>query len=163
MATPAYLWIKDDIGKNIVGSVNVTGREGSIEILGFSHDITLPIDVSNGKITAPRIHSPFCFDKNIDSSTPYLYKALCCGQKLKSAEIKFYNINYAGQEVEYFSILMEKVNVVSMIPIMYDIKTSYGEKHNHLEYVELRYEKITWHYMDGNIIHSDSWNERKTA
>ncbi|KMK20666.1 Hcp1 family type VI secretion system effector, partial [Pluralibacter gergoviae] len=26
-----------------------------------------------------------------------------------------------------------------------------------------RYEKITWTYKDGNIIHSDSWNERVTA
>ncbi|EHN8816548.1 type VI secretion system tube protein Hcp, partial [Enterobacter hormaechei] len=25
------------------------------------------------------------------------------------------------------------------------------------------YEKITWTYKDGNIIHSDSWNERATA
>nr|EKY1937266.1 type VI secretion system tube protein Hcp [Cronobacter sakazakii] len=24
-------------------------------------------------------------------------------------------------------------------------------------------EKITWTYKDGNIIHSDSWNERTTA
>ncbi|HFO9162640.1 TPA: type VI secretion system tube protein Hcp, partial [Escherichia coli] len=28
---------------------------------------------------------------------------------------------------------------------------------------ELRYEKITWTYKDGNIIHSDAWNERTTA
>ncbi|EPH5377859.1 type VI secretion system tube protein Hcp, partial [Escherichia coli] len=37
------------------------------------------------------------------------------------------------------------------------------EKHNHLEQVELRYEKITWTYKDGNIIHSDAWSERTTA
>ncbi|EOW7040193.1 type VI secretion system tube protein Hcp, partial [Escherichia coli] len=24
-------------------------------------------------------------------------------------------------------------------------------------------EKITWTYKDGNIIHSDAWNERTTA
>ncbi|MRO46120.1 type VI secretion system tube protein Hcp, partial [Yersinia pestis] len=24
-------------------------------------------------------------------------------------------------------------------------------------------EKITWTFKDGNIIHSDSWNERATA
>ncbi|RZN44666.1 Hcp family type VI secretion system effector [Escherichia sp. E10V10] len=44
-----------------------------------------------------------------------------------------------------------------------DIKDASFEKHNHLEQVELRYEKITWAYKDGNIIHSDSWNERTTA
>lgn len=163
MAIPAYIWIKDDAGNDIRGSVDVIGRQGSIEVLGFSHDITLPTDISNGKITATRIHSPFCFDKIIDSSTAYLYKALCTGKKLRSAEIKFYNINYAGQEVEYFSTLMEKVSVVSIIPMMYNTKIPYGERHEHLECIELRYEKITWHYMDGNIIHSDSWNERATA
>ncbi|EEV9051952.1 TPA: Hcp family type VI secretion system effector [Escherichia coli] len=25
------------------------------------------------------------------------------------------------------------------------------------------YEKITWTYKDGNIIHSDAWSERTTA
>ncbi|PVZ82389.1 Hcp family type VI secretion system effector [Serratia sp. S1B] len=33
----------------------------------------------------------------------------------------------------------------------------------HLEQLELRYEKITWTYKEGNIIYSDSWNERTTA
>ncbi len=38
---------------------------------------------------------------------------------------------------------------------MHDIKNPAYEKHNHLEQIELRYEKITWTYKDGNIIHSD--------
>jgi type VI secretion system secreted protein Hcp len=46
---------------------------------------------------------------------------------------------------------------------MHDIKDPAKEKHNHLERIELRYEKITWTYKDGNIIHSDSWNERASA
>lgn len=37
MAIPAYLWLKDDGGNPIKGSVNVQNREGSIEILSFSH------------------------------------------------------------------------------------------------------------------------------
>jgi len=85
------------------------------------------------------------------------------GQKLLSAEVKFYRINDAGQETEYFSTVMEGVTFVSVGPIMYDVKSQYGEKRNHLEVVELIYEKITWRYVDGNIIHSDSWNERATA
>ncbi len=47
--------------------------------------------------------------------------------------------------------------------LVHDIKEPSKEKHNHLERIELRYEKITWTYKDGNIIHSDSWNERTTA
>ncbi len=30
MAIPAYLWLKDDGGADIIGSVDVQGRDGSI-------------------------------------------------------------------------------------------------------------------------------------
>ena len=142
MAIPTYLWLKDDGGADIKGSVDIHCREGSIEIIGLNHGVMQPTDKHNGKATSLRVYSPYSFDKEIDSSSPYLYKAVSSGQKLKSAEVKFYRINNAGQEVEYFSTY---------------------EKHNHIELVELLYEKITWRYADGNIMHSDSWNERATA
>lgn len=41
------------------------------------------------------------FQKEIDSSFPYLMKAVATGQTLKSAEFKWYKINDAGQEAEY--------------------------------------------------------------
>lgn len=47
--------------------------------------------------------------------------------------------------------------------MMYDVKSRYGEARDHLETVELIYEKIIWRYADGNIVHSDSWNDRVTA
>jgi type VI secretion system secreted protein Hcp len=163
MAIPAYLWLKDDGGADIRGSVDVAGREGSIEIIGLNHGVELPTDNATGKTKAPRKHSPFTFDKETDASTPYLYKAVTTGQKLQSAEVKYYRINDTGQEVEYFSTLMEGVIVISIGPAMYDVKSKYGEQRNHLDLVELMYEKITWRYADGNIIHSDTWNKRATA
>ena len=163
MAIPTYLWLKDDGGADIEGSVDIHGREGSIEIIGLNHGVMQPTDKHNGKATSLRVHSPYSFDKEIYSSSPYLYKAVSSGQKLKSAEVKFYRINNAGQEVEYFSTLMEGVTIVSVCPMMLDIKDPCYEKHNHIELVELLYEKITWRYADGNIMHSDSWNERATA
>lgn len=51
MAIPAYLWLKDDGGNPIKGSVNVQNREGSIEILSFSHGLLVPTDNNTGKIT----------------------------------------------------------------------------------------------------------------
>ena len=141
MAIPAYLWLKDDGGADIKGSVDVQGREGSIEVVALDHDVYIPTDNNTGKLTGTRTHKPFTFTKEIDASSPYLYKAVTTGQTLKTAEFKFYRINDAGQEVEYFNITL----------------------HNHLERIEFRYEKITWTYKDGNIIHSDSWNERPSA
>ncbi len=51
MAIPAYLWIKDDGGADIKGAVDVQHREGSIEVNGFSHNLSLPTDGLTGKIT----------------------------------------------------------------------------------------------------------------
>lgn len=51
MAIPAYLWLKDDGGNPIKGSVNVQNREGSIEILSFSHGLLVPTDNNTGKMT----------------------------------------------------------------------------------------------------------------
>jgi len=160
MAIPAYLWLKDDGGADIKGSIDVKDREGSIEILGFAHGLFLPTDNNSGKITGTRVHSSITFEKEFDSSSPYLYKAVARGQTLKSAEIKWYNINFNGQEAEYFNMFLEKVKVVAGCPVMHDVKNPAMEKHNHLESVSLRYEKITWKHCDGNIIFSDSWNER---
>ena len=161
MAIPAYLWLKDDGGADIKGSVDIYGREGSIEIIALNHGIMQPTDKHNGKATSLRIHSPYSFDKEIDASSPYLYKAVSTGQKLKSAEIKFYRINDAGQEVEYFNILMEGVKVISITPIMHDTRDCPGT--GHMENVSLRYAKITWKILDGNIQYTDAWNERPTA
>jgi len=92
MAIPAHLWLKDDGSVLIKGSSDVTNREGSIEIIGFSHGLHIPTDNNTGKITATRIHSPMVIEKDFDSSSPYLYKAVATGQSLQSAEIKWYRI-----------------------------------------------------------------------
>lgn len=160
MAIPAYMWIKDDGGADIKGSVTVTGREGSVEVVAFDHAVKIPTDSNTGKLTGTRVHEPIVFTKETDASTPYLYKAVSSGQTLKSVEIKWYRIDDAGKEKEYFNTMLENVKVVGVTPKMHDIKSPMFEKHNHLESIELRYEKITWSYKDGNIIHADSWNER---
>lgn len=51
MAIPAYLWLKDDGGADIKGSVDVQGREGSIEVVALDHDVYIPTDNNTGKLT----------------------------------------------------------------------------------------------------------------
>lgn len=120
----------------------------------------IPTDNATGKITGTRMHSPMLIIKEFDCSSPYLYKAVATGQSLVSAEIKWYRINYSGQEEEYFNMLLEGVRIVSISPAM---APGDNPNENHMETVELRYEKITWKHSDGNIIFSDAWNERQSA
>ncbi len=65
MAIPAYLWLKDDGGADIMGSVDVQDRDGSIEITGFSHNLSTPTDAMTGKITGTRKHSAVLIQKSL--------------------------------------------------------------------------------------------------
>ena len=49
----------------------------TVVCLGFlSVNLYIPTDNNTGKLTGTRIHTPFLFTKEIDSSSPYLYKAV---------------------------------------------------------------------------------------
>ena len=163
MAIPVYLWLYDEDNKLVKGSVDVTGREGSIELTGIQHDLFMPCDDFTGAPAGTRQHEAYTFEKEIDSSSPLLYRALTSGRTLKKAELKFYRINYNGQEEEYFNVKLEDVIVCHIMPVMFHTKDPDYEKQGHIEHVGLRYKKIIWNYKDGNIQHSDSWKERKTA
>lgn len=161
MAVPVHLFLTDDGGSIIRGSSDVKDREGSMELRGLHHEITIPTDIMTGKVTGTRQHFPFQFTKELDSASPYLFKAAATGKTLKSAEFRFYNINYAGQEVEYYRITLENVKVISVCPVMHDTRGCPGT--GHMEEVAFNYEKITHLFKDGNLIAQDAWNERSTA
>ena len=49
MAIPVYLWLKNDGGADIKGSVTVQGREGSIEVVAHNHSVYIASDDNTGK------------------------------------------------------------------------------------------------------------------
>ncbi|HTI18646.1 MAG TPA: type VI secretion system tube protein TssD, partial [Trinickia sp.] len=88
------------------------------------------------------------------------YKAVAKGQTLQSAELKWYRINNAGQEQVYFIMLLEGVKITGINPGMTNTKLVEMSALNHAESVSMMYERITWHYTDGNIKYTDTWDER---
>ncbi|WP_329601607.1 type VI secretion system tube protein TssD [Paraburkholderia antibiotica] len=115
------------------------------------HDVNLPVDAVNGKITGARSHSPVSFEKEFDSATPYLYKAVAKRRTLRSAEKK-------GKS--YFVMTLEGVKICGINPDMTNTKLAQASALNHVEPVSMMYDRITWHYLDGNIKYTDSRNER---
>ncbi|WP_349677221.1 type VI secretion system tube protein Hcp [Tatumella sp. UBA2305] len=65
----------------------------------------------------------------LDSVSPYLFTAAAPGQSLKSAEFRFYHINYAGHEDEYYRITMDNVKVIAVSSVMYDTRECPGTGH----------------------------------
>lgn len=157
MAIPPYLWLTDEDGSPIKGGSHVKHREGSIEVLRFTHGIHNPSDATTGLLLGTRNHSPIRIEKEIDQSTPHLCRAVAASRPLRTAELKWYRIDESGKEQEYFNMLMEGVRVVSVAPQMHNIKDLAKLDCNHLEVIELRYQKITWRYCDGNVQYSDHW------
>ena len=134
-------------------------RLGSIELNTVMLNITIPVDQHTGRLTGTRVHTPISIQKEFDRTTPTLLRALCQPRTLKSATIKMYRINEAGIEVEYFNILLENVKISNISPAL----LPNGQTSTHLENIELRYETITWKYVDGNIVFKDGLNERMIA
>ncbi len=161
MPTPAYIWIKDDQGSDIKGSVAIAGREGSCEVMEFAHDLHIPTDPHTGKLTGVRMHNPIMITKSYDAASPYLYKACCEGQTLKEVTIKWYAIDDTGSEKEYFIHKLGDVKVSSMKANMPNTKDPAKERYVHLEEVALVYGKITWTYVEGSIEYMDSWTTQK--
>ncbi len=160
MANPVHLWLRTEGGNTYIeGSSTVSKREGSIEVLALDHTVEIPTDAHTGKLTGTRIHTPFRFTKEIDVSTPYLYKAVSKGETIDRAEFDWYQIEN-GNEVVYFKTLLEKVKVVKVESKLHDTKDPAKAHYKHMEEVELRYEKITWEIVDGAHKHADEWNER---
>ncbi|MFV2059344.1 MAG: type VI secretion system tube protein TssD [Gammaproteobacteria bacterium] len=152
MAIPAYMTID-----GIEGGVQIAGREGTIEVIGFDHELRIPTDSMQGAITATRKHEPLVVTKGFDKASPYLYEACANGTTLPTIEILWYEINTSGEEVAYFSHIIEGVKITNVTPKMHNCKDIDFERFPHLESVAFKYDTIHWTYLDGNLKVSDSW------
>ena len=160
MASPAYMWIIDEQGQEVKGNCTIKGREGSIEVLAFEHDIYIPTDPDTGTLTATRKHDAIQVTKAFGPESPELYKACCDGKTLQKIIIKWYQVDANGKEQEYFTHTLDNVKVVEVSPVLHHVKDKENERHTHEELVAFRYEKITWLHHDGNIQAFDTWTER---
>ena len=160
MAIPGYMWIKNEEGSPIRGPVKIKDRKGSMAILSFHHELRIPTDPDTGVLTGTRKHEPFVITKEFCAATPILNKACASGKSLGEVKLSWYRINPQGKEEEYFRHTLTNAKVISVEPIVEDVKDRSKEKYGHLEKVAFRYEKIQWEYLDGNISAYDTWLEK---
>lgn len=156
MPLPAYMNIPD-----IPGSSKVQGRENQIEVLGFVHQLHMPTDRKDGSATGTRVHNDFIITKNFDKASPKLYQYLCNGRIINNATLTWYRIDEQGSEKAYFEHKLENARITKIRPFMPDVDDPAKEQYKHMEEVSLRYEKITWKFLDGNVEWTDSWIENR--
>lgn len=105
-----------DLGDSVTGNSKITGYEGKIIVLSYSHSATMPLqgDVGNTERTTGRpVLSELSFSKMADLSTTELYKA--CTQGIEFPEAKLYVGRVDnGEYMAFFEYTMTNAMVSSI-------------------------------------------------
>lgn len=157
MPMPAHLYVTGARQGKMEGSCEIQGREGSILVQEFKHEISIPRSPQTGQPTGKRVHNPLIITKFFDKSSPLLYQALTSGEKLTDVHIDWYRITEQGKEEHYFTIKLEDAIVVSMVPFMPNCLDLQYAQYQHMEEVAFTYRKITWTWEPDGIEGEDDW------
>ena len=158
MALPSHLILVGEKQGAIKGSCTQKGREGTILVQGFDHEVSIPRDPQTGLATGKRVHHPLTILKAVDKSSPLLYMALTSGEHMKSVEIKWYRINEKGQEDHYFTTKLSDAIIVSMRPWMKNCLDPAFAQFGDMEDVSFTYRKITWRWEKDGVESEDDWS-----
>ena len=140
---------------SIQGSSTDRGHEGEIEVLSYSHEITSPRDAASGLPTGKRQHSPIVITKEIDKSTPLLFRSLTTNENLSDVTLEFFRQNQEGDGTmqHYFTVKMTNANISRTGQHPPDP----GHDDHPLESIAFTYQKIQWTWVDGGVTAEDDW------
>jgi type VI secretion system Hcp family effector len=68
-------------------------KDGWVEVLAFSYEVTAPRDISTGQASGKRQHQPVVITKEWGAATPQLFQALWSNEVLTSVAIQFVDPN----------------------------------------------------------------------
>lgn len=162
MALNAYLILKGQKQGDIHGGVTQKGREGSILVHSFSHEITKPIDPASGLPTGKRQHQPVHILKEIDQSSPLLWNALVNNETLVTWQLKFWAPSAKSVETQIYTITLTNAIIASIREYMPDNEDPAKIKLPLLEQVTFTYQKIEWVWTKGTITADDDWEAPAT-
>ena len=157
MALNAYLTAKGNKSGAIDGSVTQKGREKSVMVIAFSHEVVSPRDAASGLPTGKRMHKPLVITKEVDRSTPLFYNVLVTNEILTDVKLKFWRPSATGAEQQYYTIELTNASIASMATKMLNNKHPDLMKYTEYDEIAFTYQKITWTYMDGGITANDDW------
>ena len=146
----------------IRGEVKFKGIKGPREdessvIYAFNQKCSLSMDKYTGTPTSSRAYEQFEVLKEINRSTPELWKALTTGQVLDSVEVTLYEIaKETGTETPYFKYTLNKARITAIRDFMPSTFEENGSIVGHLEQIFLVASEYEWEHMTENTQHVDS-------
>jgi type VI secretion system secreted protein Hcp len=165
VALNAYLRLEGERQGEIEGSVTQKGRERSILVIAFTHEVTSPRDTVTGLATGRRQHGPLVITKEIDRATSPLHAAQAGNESFKRWELDLYTSQLhvgagSGAEVLYFTIKLTNASIASFRTEMPNNKHADLAKLNTFEEIAFTYQTIEWTWTDGGLSAVDDWENR---
>jgi type VI secretion system secreted protein Hcp len=158
MALDAYMTLKGRISGDIKGSVTTPGHEGAIRVVAVQHEITSPRDAQSGLPTGKRQHKPFVVTKELDKSSPILYKVLATNESISSLVVKFMaSAGPSGTTINDYTVTLTNASIADISFVMPSTVDATVSKSPELDRVSFTYQKIEWTWTEGNISASDDW------
>jgi type VI secretion system secreted protein Hcp len=141
----------------IKGSVTQAGREDSIMVIGFSHEVVAPRDAASGLPTGKRQHKPVTITKELDKSSPLIMNVLTNNENITDWELRFWQPSKAGNEVQHYTIQLVNASVAGIRTEMLNNKYPENMQHKEREHVSFTYQKVIWTWEEGGITAEDDW------
>lgn len=152
-ALNSYLRVTGETQGEIRGGVTQAGREDTIEVFGFSHEVVSPRDAASGLPTGKRQHKPFTIVTPLDKSTPLLFNALATNENLTEFRLEMWRPSRTGKEFQYYTIELVNASVASI-----KIESGEGRADEHTATISFAYETIIETWEDGGITAQDDWS-----
>jgi type VI secretion system secreted protein Hcp len=161
MPMPAHLELTGNNQGKIDGSCTQQGRENTVLVEAFNHEVYIPRDPQTGHPVGKRVHNAFSIVKTYDKSSPKLYQALVTGERFSDVIVKWYRIDPTGAEEHYFTHKLQDAIIVSIRPWMPNCLDPATESFSHMEEVSFVYRKIIWTWEVDGIESEDDWEVPK--
>jgi type VI secretion system secreted protein Hcp len=155
-ANTTYLKLKGAKQGDIKGSVTQKGLEGAIEVIAVSHEISVPTSVPGGKqVTGRRQHAPLVITKELDRSTPLLYKVMTTAERLSQVELTVYGPSEKGMSKPLYTVRLTDATISKIRAVT----RGEGDAAREVSEVSFTYKTIEWTWNDGGITAMDDWEQ----
>ena len=157
MALNSYLRLTGETQGEVRGSVAQPGREDSLEIFGWSHEVESPRDAASGLPSGKRRHAPITLTKAVDKASPILMAILTNNENITEWRLDAWRPSRSGKEVQYYTIELVNASIAGIRQEQLNNKYKKNMKHEIREHISFTYQKIIWTWQDGGITAEDDW------
>jgi type VI secretion system secreted protein Hcp len=153
-ALNAYLKLKGQKSGQIQGGVTQKGREGTIMVIAVDHQV-------KADAAGRRTHAAFTITKEIDKSSPILYRAMTTNELLPEFELQFWTpqlsgMSGVGAERQHYTVKLTNAKISQINFKMLNNKNPELVRFAEYEEISFTYDTITWTWTDGNVGTTDS-------